>query len=163
MYNLAIRKCTSPPLLAPRLKIFKWKFTTPPGIEPRICWTTGRHATIWASAASNSPECCRTVSSFCMKTHVPILPICRGISFRNLAGKHVNILRTVQIFPLVSSTFLATWRKTFVDVGFIRTRTRKSGWGCGSIGDLPLSTRLELIVSSPSGINVLTLVAITFE
>ena len=39
MYNLAIRKCTSPPLLAPRLKIFKWKFTTPPGIEPRTCWT----------------------------------------------------------------------------------------------------------------------------
>ena len=29
MYNLASRKCTSPPLLAPRLKIFKWKFTTP--------------------------------------------------------------------------------------------------------------------------------------
>ena len=37
MYNLAIRKCTSPPLLAPRLKIFKLKFTTPPGIEPRTC------------------------------------------------------------------------------------------------------------------------------
>ena len=50
VYNLAIRKCTSPPLLAPRLKIFKWKFTTPPGIEPRICWTRGKHATIWASA-----------------------------------------------------------------------------------------------------------------
>ena len=27
MYNLAIRKCRSPPLLAPRLKIFKLKFT----------------------------------------------------------------------------------------------------------------------------------------
>ena len=52
MCNLAIRKCTSPPLLAPRLKIFKWKFTTPPGIEPRTCWTRGRHATIWASAAN---------------------------------------------------------------------------------------------------------------
>ena len=26
MYNLAIRKCTSPPLLAPRLKIFNLKF-----------------------------------------------------------------------------------------------------------------------------------------
>ena len=37
MYNLEIRKCTSPPLLAPRLKIFKLKFTTPPGIEPRTC------------------------------------------------------------------------------------------------------------------------------
>ena len=34
MYNLVIRKCTSPPFLAPRLKIFKLKFTTPPGIEP---------------------------------------------------------------------------------------------------------------------------------
>ena len=33
MYNLAIRKCTSPPLLAPRLKIFKWKFVTPLGIQ----------------------------------------------------------------------------------------------------------------------------------
>ena len=44
MYNLAIRKCSSPLLL-------KWKFTTPPGIEPRTCWTRGRHATIWASAA----------------------------------------------------------------------------------------------------------------
>ena len=54
MYNLAIIKCTSPPLLAPRLKIFNWKFTTPPGIEPRTCWTRGRHATIWASAASLS-------------------------------------------------------------------------------------------------------------
>ena len=52
MHNLAIRKCTSPPLLAPRLKIFKLKFTTPPGIEPWTCWTRGRHATIWASAAS---------------------------------------------------------------------------------------------------------------
>ena len=52
MYNLAIRKCTSSPLLAPRLKIFKLKFNTPPGIEPWTCWTRGRHATIWASAAS---------------------------------------------------------------------------------------------------------------
>ena len=54
MYNLAIRKCTSPPLLAPRLKIFKWKFTNPLGIEPQTCWTRGRHATIWASTASKS-------------------------------------------------------------------------------------------------------------
>ena len=54
MYNLTIRKCTSPPRLAPRLKIFKWKFTTPPRIEPRTHWTRGRHATIWASAASSS-------------------------------------------------------------------------------------------------------------
>ena len=52
MYNLAIRKCTSPPLLAPRLKIFKLKFTTPLGIESRTCWTRGRHATIWANAVS---------------------------------------------------------------------------------------------------------------
>ena len=52
MYSLAIRKCTSPPLLAPRLEIFKWKFTYPPGIEPRTFWTRGKHAIIWASAAS---------------------------------------------------------------------------------------------------------------
>ena len=46
-----LRKCTSPPLLAPRLKIFKLKFTTSPGIEPRTRWTRGRHATMWASTA----------------------------------------------------------------------------------------------------------------
>ena len=56
MYNL-ITKCTAPPLLAPRLKIFKLKFTIPPGIEPRTCWTRGRHATIWANATS-CPPCC---------------------------------------------------------------------------------------------------------
>ena len=50
--GVAIRKCTSPPLLATRLKIFKLKFTTPPRIEPRTCWPRGRHATIWANAAS---------------------------------------------------------------------------------------------------------------
>ena len=44
MYNLAIRECTSPPLLAQRLNIFKWKFTTPPRIKPRTCWIRGRHA-----------------------------------------------------------------------------------------------------------------------
>ena len=49
------------------------------------------------------------------------------------------------------------------DTSFIRTRKFKSGCGCGSISDLPLSTRLELIVSSPSGINVLTLLVITCE
>ena len=35
MYNLVIRKCTSPPLLAPRLKIFKLKLTTCWGSNPR--------------------------------------------------------------------------------------------------------------------------------
>ena len=35
MSSLANKKCTSPPLLAPRLKIFKLKFTTSAGIEPR--------------------------------------------------------------------------------------------------------------------------------
>ena len=34
MYNLAIRKCTSPPLLAPRLKIFKLKLNPGPA-EPK--------------------------------------------------------------------------------------------------------------------------------
>ena len=34
-----------------------------------------------------------------------------------------------------------------------RTRKCKSGWGCGSFSDVPLSTRLELIVSSPNRIN----------
>ena len=58
MYNLMIRKCTSPPLLAPRLKIFKLKFTTPPGIELWTCWTRGRHATIWANAASSLHTTC---------------------------------------------------------------------------------------------------------
>ena len=36
MYNLAIRKCTPPPLLAKRLKILKSKFTTPPGSKPGL-------------------------------------------------------------------------------------------------------------------------------
>ena len=110
----------------------------------------------------NALECGRTESSFCMIMPIPILPIWWGICFRDLAGKHFNILHTAQIFPLMSSTYLATWRKTFMDISFFRTRKSKSGWG-GSISDLPLSTRLELIVSSPSGINVLTLLAITFE
>ena len=108
-------------------------------------------------------ECYRTESSFCMITPVPMLAIWWGISFRDLTRKHFNILRTAQFFPLVTSKFLATWRKTFMDVCFIRTRKCKSGWGCGSISDLPLSTRLELFVFSPSGINVLTLLAITFH
>ena len=33
-------------------------------------------------------------------------------NLRDLTGKHLNILRTTQIFPLVIFTFLATWRKT---------------------------------------------------
>ena len=53
-------------------------------------------------------EYCRAESSFCMITPVPILPIWRGINFTNLAGKHFSILRTSQIFPLVTSTILAT-------------------------------------------------------
>ena len=57
MYNLAIRKCTSPPLLAPRLIVFKLKFTTPLGIEPRTCWTWGRHATIWAKRGERARNC----------------------------------------------------------------------------------------------------------
>ena len=101
----------------------------------------------------NALECCRTESFFCMITPVPTLLIWWGVSFRYLAGKHFNILHTDKIFPLVTSTFSATWRKTFMDVGFIRTRKSKSGWGCGSFSHLSLSTRLELIVSSPSGIN----------
>ena len=42
---------STPP--SPEVKILKLKFTTPPGIEPRTCWTWGRHATIWANAASS--------------------------------------------------------------------------------------------------------------
>ena len=56
MYNLAIRKCTFSPLLAPRLKIFEWKFATPPGIEPRTCWARGRHATTWAQRGEHGFE-----------------------------------------------------------------------------------------------------------
>ena len=92
---------------------------------------------------SNVLKYFRTESSFCMITRVPILPIWWGISFRYLAGKHFNILSTVQIFPLVTSTFLAIWRETFVVVGFIWTRKCKSGWGCGSTIYLPLSTILQ--------------------
>ena len=34
MYNLEIRSCTSPHLLAPRFKIFIVEFSTSPGFEP---------------------------------------------------------------------------------------------------------------------------------
>ena len=53
-------------------------------------------------ACQNALECCRAELSFCMITPVPILPIWRGINFRDLAVKRFNILRTVQIFPLVA-------------------------------------------------------------
>ena len=59
MYNLTIRTCTSPPHLAPRLKIFKLKFTIPPGIEPETWWIRGKHANIWASAASFKTKYCK--------------------------------------------------------------------------------------------------------
>ena len=51
MYNLSIRSCTSPSLLAPRFVIFIWKFSISPGIESRTHWTRGRHSTAWASGA----------------------------------------------------------------------------------------------------------------
>ena len=72
---------------------------------------------------------------------VPILPIWWGITCRDLVGKHFNILRTAQIFLLDFHIF-GDLKKTFVDVGFIRIRKCKSGWRCGSISDLPLSTKL---------------------
>ena len=53
MYNLAIRKCTSPLLLAPRLKIYY-----PAGNRTRTGWTRGRHTTIWANAASCNSILC---------------------------------------------------------------------------------------------------------
>ena len=59
-----------------------------------------------------------------------------------------------EIIPVMTTTFLATWKKTFGDVGFMRTRKCKSEGGCRSISDIPLSIRLELIALSPSGINV---------
>ena len=70
MHNLAIRKCTSPPLLAPRLKIFQWKFTTSPGIEPRTHRTRGRHVRpiIWASAARFF-KTCRPYNNFKYRFH----------------------------------------------------------------------------------------------
>ena len=98
------------------------------GYKNREVW----FASLWLrvlrrTIKSKRPGFCRTESSFCMITPIPILPIRWGISFRELAGKHFNILRTAKIFPLVTSTFLATWRKTFVDVGFIRTRNARMG------------------------------------
>ena len=49
MYNLAIRSCTSPSLLALRFKMFIIKFLISTSIKPRTCWT--RHASVRASAA----------------------------------------------------------------------------------------------------------------
>ena len=78
MYNLAIRKCTSSPLLAPRLKIFKLKFTNPPGIESRTCWTRGRHATIWASTASWNICCCVCNKEWLRQERASSLTAARG-------------------------------------------------------------------------------------
>ena len=47
---------------------------------------------------SKPPGLCRTESSFCTITPVPILPIGLEVSIRDLAGKVFNILRTAQIF-----------------------------------------------------------------
>ena len=49
--------------------------------------------------------------------------------------------------PLVTSTFFATRRKTFVDVGFNRTRKCKSGWDCGSVSDLFYETGIDRLIS----------------
>ena len=57
---------------------------------------------------------------------------------------------------------LATWRNTSVDVCFIRTRKCKSSEVMDPSA-IYLSSSLELIVSSSSVINVLTIPAITFE
>ena len=66
MYNLTIRKCTSPSLLAPRLKIFKWKFTTPlvdrtPGLlnQRQTCYhlsQVGEHNTLTLLVNINETE-----------------------------------------------------------------------------------------------------------
>lgn len=54
---------------------------------------------------------------------------------------------------------LDTWKKTFLDVDFIRrSRMCKIEWDYGTP-----STKLILIVSSPSNINVLAVLAIAFE
>ena len=101
MYNLAIRKCTSPPLLAQRLKIFKWKFTTPPGIEPQTCWTRGRHATIWASA-----------TSLCMN--------CRKIEMR---GNQMNRTPTTRWqWNLYYSKVIARSVNTFIPLGNVQMK-----------------------------------------
>ena len=42
MYNLAIRSCTSPPLLVLRFKIFLIKFSTSPGIETQTRYIRDR-------------------------------------------------------------------------------------------------------------------------
>ena len=111
--------------------------------------------TPWNSVGRNHP--------FAWIMPVPILSIWRGISFRDLAGKHFNILRTAQIFLLVTSTLFGDLKKDIRGRRFHSDEKVQEWVCCGSISDLPLSTRLELIVSYPSGINVLSLLAITFE
>ena len=68
MYNLAIIKCTSPPLLARGWKFSNENWLPRRGSKPRTCWTRGRHATIWASAANyQSFDCDSTQGFFLIK------------------------------------------------------------------------------------------------
>ena len=108
MYNLAIRKCTSPPLLAPRLNIFKLKFTTPPGIKSpdllnqrQTCYhlsQRGERGAIVISrkfhGVSNALQCCGNSecraecgAQFCDILRLPLLTHEQSISDQHPTGK----------------------------------------------------------------------------
>ena len=88
----------------------------------------------------------------CMITPIPI---------RNLVRDQLQIfgwdtLQQSQYIPDLSPRdfhIFGDLKKYIRGSRFHSARKCKSGWGCGSISDLPLSRRLELIVSSLSGIN----------
>ena len=79
----------------------------------------------WCDCANwwSNPE-----TSFCMIMPVPMLPVWWVMSFRDLAGKHFNILRTAQIFPLATSKF---WRPqerhSWTSISFWRGSARVGG------------------------------------
>ena len=126
MYNLAIRNCTSPPLLAPSLKIFKLKYTTPPGIEPRTCWTRGRHATIWGSAASRTEHCTDQNSSSAVPGQWPHTAHGQHISCRSSDGRCLIMIHliTQTSHPVISIYSYTSRNSCPVSISIFRMRER---------------------------------------
>ena len=103
MYSLAIIKCTSPLLLASWLKIFKWNFTTSPGIEPRTRWTRDRCATIWACAAWLRDKIINPIlEKACQLCTEPVLYLVVYIFVRRKT-------MSMNVFPQLSKNLKISW------------------------------------------------------
>ena len=125
MYNLAIRKCTSPPPLAPRLKIFKLKFTTPDLLNQRqTCYhlsQRGEHEILSYLAEETNSR----VELFCWTTmHVRILPgRHKPCCVSNSTGTSSSILYIVRIWHSPTFYLFQTWRSTLLANASQMTRT----------------------------------------